>query len=239
MLTNCSPLLTTEGIGHAGSSTTVDFEGNLETNNSVYKLMTKLMFRLGSSLPVFALAVAGQTTMTRICDHTFVTDFQPGHEIRMHLRSGEVRIVGTDAAKITMSCEMKDFSRARDVKITFRATGDSGDLWVSGGPANDFQLRIQVPKKSNLMVRCPAGDLTVEGVTGDKDVELHAGNLDIAVGNATDYRHADASVMAGDLSAPAFAVDKGGLFRSFQKNNPEGKYLLHAHIAAGEITLRN
>ena len=85
----------------------------------------------------------------------------------------------------------------------------------------------------------PAGDLTLEGVTGDKDVELHAGNLVIAVGNAADYRRADASLMAGDLTAPAFDVEKGGLFRSFEKNNPGGKYLLHAHVAAGEITLRN
>jgi hypothetical protein len=175
------------------------------------------MFKLGYCLPVFALAVAGQTTMTGVCDRTFTTDFQPGHEIRMHLRSGDVRIVGTDAAKITMSC----------------------DLRVSGGPNNDFRLRIQVPKNSNLMVRCPAGDLAVEGVTGDKDVELHAGSLDIAVGDATNYRHADASLMAGDLSAPAFAVDKGGLFRSFRKDNPAGKYSLHAHVAAGEITLKN
>jgi hypothetical protein len=194
---------------------------------------------LGFCLSAFALMVAGQTTTTGICDRTFEAAFQPGHEIRMHLRSGEVRIIGSEAPKITLSCEMKDSSRAREVKITFRATGDAGDLRVSGGPTNDFRVRIQVPKNSNLMVRCPAGDLAVEGVTGDKDVELHAGNLDIAVGNATDYRHADASLMAGDLSAPAFDVDKGGLFRSFRKSNPTGKYLLHAHVAAGEITLRN
>lgn len=190
-------------------------------------------------LPGFALVIAGQTTTTSVCDRTFETDFQPGHEIRMHLRSGEVRIVGSDAPRVTLSCEMKDSSRSREVKITFRVTGDTGTLRVSGGPTNDFRLRIQVPKNTNLMVRCPAGDLAVEGVTGDKDVELHAGNLDIAVGDATDYRYADASLMAGELSAQAFDIDKGGLFRSFQKSNPGGKYLLHAHVATGQITLRN
>ena len=201
--------------------------------------MASMLSRLRFCLPAFAFAVAGQTTTSGVCDRTFENDFQPRHEIRMQLRSGEVRIVGSDAPKITLSCEMKDSSRAREVKIAFRVTGDTGTLRVSGGPTNDFRLRIQVPKNSNLIVRCPAGDLAVEGITGDKDVELHAGNLDIAVGNATDYRHADASLMAGDLSAPAFDVDKGGLFRSFQKSNPGGKYLLHAHVATGQITLRN
>jgi hypothetical protein len=80
--------------------------------------------------------------MTGVCDGTFATDFQTRHEIRMHLRSGEVRIVGTDAVKITMSCEMRDSSGTHEVKITFQATGDSGDIRVSGGPTNDFRLRI-------------------------------------------------------------------------------------------------
>ena len=185
-----------------------------------------------------ALIAAGQTTTTGYCDRSFEADFPAEHEIRMALRSGEVQITGSDRDKVTVSCELKDSSRAREVRITFK-TADAGYLRVRGGPTNDFRLLIQVPRNSNLQVRVPAGDLTLEGVTGDKDVELHAGNLVIAVGNAADYRRADASLMAGDLSAPAFDIDKGGLFRSFQKSNPDGKYLLHAHVAAGEITLRN
>ena len=68
---------------------------------------------------------------------------------------------------------------------------------------------------------------------------IHAGDLEIEVGDAKSYRHADASLLAGDLSAPAFDVDKGGLFRSFRKSNPDGKYVLHAHVGAGDITLKN
>jgi hypothetical protein len=101
----------------------------------------------------------------------------------MHLRSGEVQITESDAEKVTVSCELEDSSRAREVRITFKAAGSrlSARQW-------------------RLHVRAPAGDLTVEGVTGNKDVKLHAGNLVIAVGNAADYRRADASLMAGDLT---------------------------------------
>jgi hypothetical protein len=204
--------------------------------------MPKISFNLILGLPMAALIAAGQTTTTGYCDHAFKADFPAEHAIRMHLRSGDVQITGSDAERVTVSCELKDSSRAREVRITFKTAGktaESGYLRVTGGPTNDFRLLIQVPRNSNLLVRAPAGDLTVEGVTGDKDVELHAGNLVIAVGNAADYRRADASLMAGDLTAPAFDVEKGGLFRSFQKSNPDGKYLLHAHVAAGEITLRN
>jgi hypothetical protein len=88
-----------------------------------------------------------------------------------------------------------------------------------------------------LYVRMPAGDLTVEGVSGDKDVELHFGDLTIAVGNAADYSHVDASVMSGDLEAAPFGESHGGLFRSFEKSG-SGKYKLHAHVGAGDLTLR-
>jgi hypothetical protein len=44
--------------------------------------------------------------------------------------------------------------------------------------------------------------------------------------------------MAGDLTASAFGVNKDGLFRSFEQNNPSGKYRLHAHVGAGDLTLK-
>jgi hypothetical protein len=86
--------------------------------------------------------------------------------------------------------------------------------------------------------RSPAGDLSVSGVVGDKDIEIHAGDLTISVGAAADYKHADASVWAGDLAAAAFGVTKDGLFRSFDQDNPGGKSRLHAHVGAGDLVLK-
>jgi hypothetical protein len=124
------------------------------------------------------------------------------------------------------------------VAIAFEPGSKSGTLRIRGGPNNHIRFRIDVPKNTNLYVRSPAGDLSLSGVVGDKDVEIHAGDLTISVGDATDYRHADASVYAGDLSAGAFGVSKDGLFRSFDKDNPGGKYRLHAHVGAGDLVLR-
>jgi len=87
-------------------------------------------------------------------------------------------------------------------------------------------------------VRSPAGYLTVSDVIGNKDVELHAGDLTIAVGQPGDSAHADASVLAGDLTASAFGVNKDGIFRSFEKDNTSGKYRLHARVGAGDLTLK-
>jgi len=46
----------------------------------------------------------------------------------------------------------------------------------------------------------------------------------------------DASVNAGDVEASPFGESHGGLFRSFKKSG-SGKYKLHAHVGAGDLTL--
>lgn len=156
----------------------------------------------------------------------------------MRVRSGDIEVTGSDAPLVRVTCELKHDEDARRIAIKFKAAGRSGDLSILGGPSNDGRFRIEVPKNSNLFVRSPAGDLGVSGVTGDKDVEIHAGDLTISVGNPADYKHADASVYAGDLSASAFGVTKDGLFRSFDKDYPSGKYRLHAHVGAGDLVLK-
>jgi len=98
-------------------------------------------------------------------------------------------------------------------------------------------MTVEVPKTSNLYVRMFAGQMNVSDITGDKDVELHAGQLNMDIGKPEDYFRVEASVLTGSVEASAFNVSKGGLFRSFEHGGP-GKYRLHAHVGAGEIDLR-
>ena len=99
-----------------------------------------------------------------------------------------------------------------------------------------IQITIHLPKTCDLYLRVPAGDVSVEGISGNKDIELHAGDLSIRVGDPLEYAHVDASVNAGDVEASPFGESHSGLFRSFQKSGA-GKYRLHAHVGAGDLTL--
>ncbi len=201
--------------------------------------MWRLALALSASLAV--LVPAGlpdsKIELKDLQNHPFAVDFPSGGKLRLHLRSGEFRIVGRNDNRIAVHFRGRNADNARDLTVRFKRWDNDADLRVFGGPKNDLEVTIEIPSSAMLFVRMPAGDLSVEGVSGDKDVELHAGDLTISVGHAADYGHVDASVFTGDLEAPPFHESHGGLFRSFEKHGA-GKYRLHAHVGAGDLTLR-
>jgi hypothetical protein len=188
-----------------------------------------------ASLFLLSGAVFAQKTLSVVGQERFEADFPSGGHLRMHVRSGELHIMGSDDQKISVRFWGKTESELRDVRVSLKTVGNSGDLSIQGGPSNNFEIEIRVPRVSNLFLRMPAGEAEIEGLLGDKDVELHAGDLKLEVGQPEQYAIADASVLAGDIQTGPFGVSKDGLFRSFHAHG-SGKYRLHAHVGAGDIT---
>jgi hypothetical protein len=172
-----------------------------------------------------------------IVDHPFAADFPSGGRLRIHLRSGEFHIEGSDSNRITVRVEGRNAWRASDMRVQLDRSSDSADLTVTGGPKDELTVTIEIPRKTGLFVRMPAGSLGVHRVIGDKDAELHAGEMTIDVGEPGDYSRVDASVYSGGLEAPPFGESHGGLFRSFHKQG-NGRYFLHAHVGAGDLSLQ-
>jgi hypothetical protein len=198
------------------------------------------MIRLAGilALPALLAVPSAFATQQARCDQPFNASFRSGSDLDLDIRSGDIEIAGFDEQEIQVTCEVRgDQGSTRDITVRFDDKGKVGRLEVSGGPKSDVRIRIRVPRQSNLVVRCPAGDLDVIGVRGHKDVSLRAGDLTIDIGNPAEYSLAEASVKAGDLHASAFGVHKGGLFRSFRHDNPSGKYRLRASLWAGDIKL--
>lgn len=184
-----------------------------------------------------SLAQTNKIEVSSLSDHPFQVDYPSGSQLSIRVRSGDVRVVGSAENKVTVKVDAKDPDKAREVTVRFERLDNSAELRISGGPKNDLWITVEVPKSTGLFVRMPAGQLEISNVTGDKDVQLHAGELIVGVGNPADYSHVDASVTTGGLEAPPFGESHGGLFRSFQKSG-NGKYKLHAHVGVGDLTLR-
>jgi len=196
-------------------------------------------FLLASALALSVASGAAQTKLDvkNIENHPFMADFSSGGKLRMYLQSGSFHIIGGADNKITVRITGRNADNASDMRVQLQGSNNSADLTVSGGPKNDLEVTIEVPKKTGLFVRMPAGNLELHHVTGDKDAELHAGELVIDVGDASDYSRVEASVYSGGLEASPFGESHGGLFRSFHKEG-NGKYHLHAHVGAGDLTLQ-
>lgn len=182
------------------------------------------------------LLVGQDTRIEEIGKNPVEAKFAPGGRVRVYLCSSAVELLGTDDPILRVSYVSRH-GNDDDVRIRIRVSGDEAALRVTGCPHNNFQMTMEVPKSSSLYVRMFAGELKIEDVTGDKDVELHFGELTMDVGDPSGYARVEASVNSGDLEAPPFDISKSGLFRSFARHGP-GKYRLYAHVGAGELDLR-
>jgi len=156
-------------------------------------------------------------------------------------RPAGLEIVGTDRQELRVSCTAASDRTAQDVALEFAPAANGGTLSIKGPHEqdgdNNLQVKIEVPRRTGLSVRMFAGQVTVEEVKGDKDIEIGAGQITISSIHAGDYRSVRATVGAGEVQAQAFGADKGGLFRTFSRDNATGDYRLQAHVTTGQIQL--
>jgi hypothetical protein len=176
---------------------------------------------------------------TDVVNHPFSVDFAPQGRLDLRVRSGDVRVVGTDQGTVSvdLSGSRVDDPRTRDLKIVFEGKDGNAKMRISGGPKDGLAITVRIPAKTDLHARIPFGEVVVKNVSGNKDISLHAGDLTVEVGDRAAYSRVDAFVFTGEVDAAAFDESHGGLFRSFHHTG-QGTYRLHAHVGAGQITLR-
>jgi hypothetical protein len=178
------------------------------------------------------MALVTQVLIAQEWSSPATKEFVSGGRVEMDLESGAYKVKPSADNRIRVTWNQ---ASRRDVKVRLNFDGAVAHLEVLNTPHN-FRATIEVPESADLRIRLTAGELTVGRIKGNKDIETNAGNVDVAVGDATDWSKADASVRAGNLDAPVFNVSKSGLFRSFNWSGP-GKYRLQAHLLAGNLTL--
>ena len=190
---------------------------------------------------IFLLQVPGfaqiKVEVSDLAHHPIEAGFASGGKLELHIRSGEIHIVGTDANKVSVHVGGRRGEDSTDMRARFESSGNQGSLRVAGGPNNEVTITVEIPRRASLHLRVFAGEVNVTDIVGDKDIELSAGDLKVDVGNPADYAHVAASVTTGDLNASPFGEQRDGLFRSFEKSG-NGKYRLAAHVGAGDLILR-
>jgi hypothetical protein len=200
-------------------------------------MMKSLCTATGAILLACNLAGFAQTETA--CDQAFDARLRSKAVLAIYSLPAGLEIVGTDQEAIHLTCTASNVENARDIRIRFSGNQDDGKLTITGGSLKhgNLQVRIEVPRKTSLRVQMSAGQVKVEDIAGNKDIDLYAGQITISSARPWDYRSVHMSVDIGELSAPVYGENKGGFFRTLTKQNADGEYWLHAHVLTGQIEL--
>lgn len=171
------------------------------------------------------------------CGQTLDAPIRSGATLKIDSMPADVEIVGTDQESVRVSCSIEGEDEA-GTRLKLSGPPTHVRLTITGHHVQhgSVSIRVQVPRRTSLEFQMPAGDVTVDGVNGDKIFEIHAGKITIS-SNSWNYRNIDASVSIGAVNAQVYSSQKGGFFRSFRKENASGEYRLYAHVTTGQIDL--
>jgi hypothetical protein len=171
--------------------------------------------------------------------HSDSREFSPGGMLHVHLKVGDLHIRRGDSNKINLRYTIKS-RHERNVKnssVDFDVHGSDAtlDFHAPTSSNTSFDVELEVPANTNIDTHMKVGDLTVENVEGDKDLELGVGDIRVTREPST-YRLVRASTGIGDVNSDGYGESSGWLGKTL-KYTGEGKYELHAHVGVGDITL--
>jgi hypothetical protein len=159
--------------------------------------------------------------------------FASGGKIDVQLDGGayEIRPSADGHIRVTFT------GNVGNARTEVSGSDTDGKVQVTDTPRN-FRATIEVPAAADLVVHLKGGELVMEPITGNKEVQSYGGDIRIGVGNPDDYSSVDASVKAGDIDARPFGGSKSGLLQTFTWSG-HGKYTLRADLGAGNLVLRS
>jgi len=171
--------------------------------------------------------------------HSDARDFVAGGMLHVHLSVGDLHIRSGDSNKIQLRYTIKSRREhaLKEATVDFEVRGSDAriDFHAPGGGNTNFDVELEVPSNTNLDVHEKVGDLTVENIDGDKDLELGVGDIRLADGHSG-YHLVHASAGIGDVNGDGYGETSGWLGKTL-KYHGEGKYELRAHVGVGDITL--
>jgi hypothetical protein len=170
--------------------------------------------------------------------HNDMREFVSGGMLHVHMSVGDVRIKRGESDKLRLSYTVKSH-RERNIKeaqVDFDVHGNNATIEFHAPRSNtQFDVEIEVPANTNLDVHEKVGDVTIEDIEGDKDLELGVGDIRVTKGNST-YHLVRASTGIGDVNSDGYGETSGWLGKTL-KYRGDGKYELRARVGVGDITL--
>jgi hypothetical protein len=189
---------------------------------------------VAASLALSAVA-SGQTGADQ---QTVERSFSEGGIVTLTLSSGDYTVRAGASDRVRVQWRAEDVEHDKDMK-KIQVVSDVFERVLTirtKGPTNHARFTIEIPARSDVHLRMRAGDVRIEGIEGNKNVRMTAGDLHIDV-QPDSLRHVHASVSIGDLNARSLGIAKDGFKNSLDWFG-EGRYTLDARLFAGDVVLR-
>ena len=169
-------------------------------------------------------------------DVASVSRLKTGKGIEIRATSGNINIVGTQDNDIRVTIQNVSAESAKMAHVKIDRNRNPILIEIKDLP-QFATASVEVPRFASLAVSMLAGNLQIGDIEGDKMCLLRSGKTLINVGNPEVYRSVQAFVFAGDIHAPAFNRDTGGVWRMMSWTGP-GQSVIDAHVSAGLLELR-
>ena len=171
--------------------------------------------------------------------HSDTREFSGGGMLHVHLKVGDLHIRRGDANRISLryTIRSRHEQNIKNSSVDFDVHGSDATLDFHAPTASNtsFDVELEVPANTSIDAHIKVGDLTVESVEGDKDLELGVGDIRV-MREPSSYHLVRASTGIGDVNSDAYGETTGWLGKTLNYHG-EGKYELHAHVGVGDITL--
>lgn len=171
--------------------------------------------------------------------HSDSREFSTGGRLHVHLKVGDLHIRRGDTNKISVHYTIKSHreQNVKNASLDFDVHGSDAtlDFHAPTSSNTSFDVELEVPANTNIDAHMKVGDLTVENVEGDKDLELGVGDIRVTR-EPSSYHLVRASTGIGDVNSDGYGETSGFLGKTL-KYQGDGKYELRAHVGVGDITL--
>ena len=173
--------------------------------------------------------------------HNDTRDFASGGYLHVRLSVGDLHIKQGDSAKIRLQYTVKSRheSNVKSSHVEFEVRGNDAtiEFHAPTGGNTQFDVDLEVPANTHMDVHQKVGDLTVDSIEGDKDLNLGVGDIRIS-SQPSRYRLVNASTGIGDVNSDGYGETHGWLGKTL-KYHGDGKYELRAHVGVGDIKLED
>ena len=164
-------------------------------------------------------------------------DFVSGGYLHVRMTVGDLHIKRSESTKIVLQYTVKSRreNNVKEARVDFNVHGNDANIEFHSpmrGNTN-FEVELEIPFNTNLDVHQKVGDLSVDDILGDKDLNLGVGDLRIGTGRSG-YRLVNASTGIGDVNSDGYGETSGWLGKTL-KYRGDGKYQLRAHVGVGDI----